>query len=507
MIKVRGTIIQGGLSIGPIRYLRREEEPRRRRGSGPAEELRRFEAARDRAIVELKRLRSRVAAHWGDSESIIFLVQSMMLDDEDYLRSIRAYIQDATTAEYAVSKVGKELVALFSSLDSTYMQARAADARDLSRRLASILAEQPDWADLRQDAAILMADELGPSETTLPDRGKLLGLVSRHGSPESHTAILAHAIGAPSLTDVPIDPAWNGRIAILDGDNGELIIDPDRRTLETFQPRVRRVLDDMARTGPKKPCRTRDGRIVRLSAMVSSSWEATDALAAGAGGVGLYDAKALYTGRRTTPSEEELFTEYQNTILAMRGRDVIFQIPDLATSGAGGWLEYYRLLAVQMRALLRAAARGPASAALAGPSDVVIYRARNLLERCRRELDSAGIPYGPVPLGAIIATPAAFLHAGKIADAAAFLMMDGHELFESTMREGVERLADYPAVLWMIRQIVAEAKRRNQRTVLLGDVVRYPQTIQALLDTGLDEFAVPLRGLAPLRRLIHRLER
>ena len=154
MIKVRGTAVQGGLSIGPIRYLRREAEPQRRRGSGTAEELRRFEVARDRAIVELRRLRRRVAAHWGDSESIIFLVQSMMLDDEDYLRSIRAYIQDAATAEYAVSEVGKELVALFSSLDSTYMQARAADARDLSRRLASILAEEPDWGDLRQDAAV-----------------------------------------------------------------------------------------------------------------------------------------------------------------------------------------------------------------------------------------------------------------------------------------------------------------------------------------------------------------
>ncbi|MBQ9348466.1 MAG: phosphoenolpyruvate--protein phosphotransferase [Oscillibacter sp.] len=507
MIKVRGTIIQGGLSIGPIRYLRREEEPRRRRGSGPAEELRRFEAARDRAIVELRRLTSRVAAHWGDSESIIFLVQSMMLDDEEYLRSIRAYIQDASSAEYAVSQAGKELVALFASLDSTYMQARAADARDLSRRLASILAEQPDWGDLRQNAAILMADELGPSETTIPDRGKLLGLVSHHGSPESHTAILAHAIGAPALTDVPVDPAWDGRIAILDGDNGELIVDPDRRTLAAFQPRVRRVLDDMARTGPKKPCRTRDGRIVRLTALVSSAWEATDALAQGAGGVGLYDAKALYTDRRTFPSEEELFTEYQNTILAMRGRPVTFQIPDLSMSRAAGRMEYYRLLHTQMRALLRASSRGPASAALAGPSDAAVYRARNILDRRRLELEAAGIRHGSVTMGAVIASPAAVLHAGKIADAVDFLMIDAHELVESTMQGGIERLADYPAVLWMIRQTVAEAKRRNMQTVLMGDVIRYPQTIQALLDTGIDELAVPLVGLVPLRRLISRLER
>lgn len=242
MIRFIGMSVQGGLCVGPIRYLHRSGISGEKRSRlSPREEQLRFESAKHRAISELKRLETRIAARLGSSEAAIFLFQSAMLEDSDYLDVIRSYISASATAEYAVEQTEKAVSEWFASLDSSYLRARAADVRDLSRRLKDILSEHPASRNTTHGyPSILVAEELSPSEAAPSDSEPLLGLVSRDGTRDSHTAILSHAIGIPSVIDIPVDSRWDGHTAILDGDNGILVIDPDEQALTAAQRAVRK---------------------------------------------------------------------------------------------------------------------------------------------------------------------------------------------------------------------------------------------------------------------------
>lgn len=505
MIRVQGEIVHKGLSIGPIRFLRPPRSGEfRRHGANPREERRRFEIARDRAIVELRRLQAKVAAHLGDSEALIFLVQSMMLEDEEYLRSIDTYIDEAATAEYAVAQAGAELVALFASLESSYMRARAADAVDLSRRLEGILSGKYDWLHLRQNASILVGEEITPSDAAMMDRGKLLGLVSQDGSPESHTAILAGSMGIPALTGVRVDPRWDGHTAILDGDSGCLIVDPNAETLRSFQPRVRHTLDTMVRKELSIPCHSLPGRTLSLTAVVRSSWEAADAYMEGAGGIGLYVPEHLFGDRKLPPDEEEQFTEYRETLYAMRGRPVTIQMmnyfgPHRELLLLPGW--HWSLLRTQIRAILRASAHGPVSIALPGAeSGRGVMTGRQLLNLCRRELKAEGVSCEPVSLGALVQSPSAVLHIDKLAEEADFLILSGHDLLRSTASG--DGAGDYPAVLWMIRRAAAAGRKHGCKIVLTGELDQYPHVLQTIVNAGIDEFAISAHALSTMRSFI-----
>lgn len=514
MIVVHGKAVQSGLSVGPIRFLSREEAQTRRQSPlTPGEELYRFEAAKERAIAELNRLQARVAAHVGESEAAIFRFQSMILEDGEYLKAIRTHIREAATAEYAVSEAGKVVVDFFSSMDDSYMRARAADAMDLSRRLEGILTGQADWREARQRSAILVSHDLTPSETALLDTGKLMGLVSRQGSPESHTTILARAIGVPALVGVEVDPAWEGHMAVLDGDEGTLIIDPDPETLRSAQARLWRVTDPKAWQELNLPCQTRDGRAVRLCASVASAWEAADAYARGASGIGLYYSQVLYLGRSIPPTEEEQLGEYRRVIQAMCGRLVTIRTLDL--EGEDGHrdlracLERPDLFRPQLRAILRASAHGPTAVAFPGVISVKeLRRARQVVDQCQQELDREGREYSPLQVGAVIQTPAAVRLAEELAQEVDFLSLDARELLQCTViGEGEAARPDYPALWWMLRRTADAGRRHRCRMTLCGDLEAYAQAIQPLLDLGVDEFSVPPGSLIYLRQLIQKLDK
>ena len=515
MFQIQGIVVQNGLSVGPIRVLRRDNPSGilRLNAVNPIEERFRFDVAKDRAVVELRRLRARVAAHLGDNESIIFLAQSMMLEDETYLKSIYRYIDQCNTAEYAVAEAGRELVALFASLDSSYMQARAADARDLSRRLEGILAEKTDWLHLRQNAAILASEDLTPSDTTLPDAGKLLGLVSHHGSVESHTAILAQAMGAPAMTGICVNPDWDGHIGILDADHATLIIDPDMEALHSIQSRVRLALDSMARRKPKRPCQLHKGKPFHVSAMVSSAWEANDAYEHGASGIGLYRTEFLFTKRNSPPVEEEQHVEYQRTVYAMRGRPVNICLVDFDACRdhllyRTGPLECAQLWRTQYRAVLRSAAYGPATVSIVLPeaaSAQEVYFQRQLLRQCETELKANGTPYKPVRIGVMIRNPRMVMRSDTLAAAADFLLVDGHKLLLESITAR-HQTADYPTLLWMFRHVMRTGKRHNRRVIVCGDFEQFPVAVQHLLDFGADELCVPPGSLIALRGMIQDMD-
>lgn len=509
MLKVAGVPMQGGLSIGPIHFLHRANNLKANRSSlSPREEMLRFEAAKDRAITELKRLEARIAAHLGSDEAAIFLFQSSMLEDEDYLDVIRSYINASATAEYAVEQTEKAVIGFFSSLDSSYLRARTTDAKDLSHRLTGILSDKADIGRLRQRPAILVADELTPSETALLDSGMLLGLVSRHGSTDSHTAILAHAIGVPAVYGVEVDPRWEGHIAILDGDHGTLVVDPDEAMIATARPHA--APDYELATPELMVARQMDGgRAMRLCAMIDSAWEAVDAYSIGAGGIAMYRTDVLHGGRATPPSEEEQLVEYRRTIEAMRGRPVAIQSLDVSSEGPLGALvhqERYQQLKTQLRAVLRASvsAEGPVAFVLSGvKTRADVRRCRQLIRQCQRELAAENNACRDLRVGTEIAAPAAVFIADSLSAESDLLILDGKALMQSTIYDRAEQgLPNYRSLGWMLRHALLAGHRHGCNVIMSGNLEQFPQAVVPLLNLGFDDLSVPISSLLPLYELL-----
>lgn len=502
MTRIEGVSVQGGLSIGPVRYLNRPALSSLPKSMlSPEEELRRFEAARERAFIELKRLYAQFSAHLGDNEAAIFLFQSMLLDDEDFLDMVYSCIRDSTTAEYAVAQAEKAAVLFFSGLDDSYMRTRAADARDLSRRLDRILTNRSRSAE--QAPAILVSEDLVPSDLAQLQR-TLLGLVSQRGSTESHTAILARAARVPCLTGISVDPSWEGRTAILDGDAGVLILDPDAETLRGAEHRLPSRPEAAGEI--ELPFPAIDDKPARLYASISSAWESEDACREGANGVA-YLTSVSHTDRSIPPSESEQYQELCDTLAAVKGRPAFFQTLDVGGIGHGTPLaplfrtEHHDMLKTQLRALLRASLRGPVSLAFMNVESVWdLQRAQQLLYVCRCELDSQKISYGTPHIGAILRSPAAILNSESIAESSDFLILDGDSLLRASVSEQRDAMPSYLLFGRMALQAVTSAHRFGRPLLLSGEEMQnYLQAVVPLLRLGLDGFVVPIHALTPIR--------
>ena len=535
MFTIQGKQVHPGIAIGPVTlYRRREPQSGRRSALTPTEEQARFRLAARHAAQQLRQLHQTSSCRLGEELAAIFLVQEAMLDDPDFLDAVDRHLQAGMTAEYAVTAAGEEGAALLEATGDPYLCARAADARDLSRRLVSILSGTYGNA-VRPTPGILLANDLCPSETVGLDPRCLLGVASSRGSSNSHSAILARALGIPSLTGIEIDPAWEGRLAILDGDNGILYLDPDEATLHAARQRQLQQqarLDALRSTVPG-PCATRDGRPVLLCANITSPQEAVSALEWGCQGIGLFRSEFLFLGRDSCPTEEEQFIAYQQTVLTMGGRPVTIRTldvgadkqapclklpqednPALGFRGIRYSLAHPELFRAQLRAILRASAYGPLSVMFPMVTSVEELRAaKALLEACRQELDAAGLPYGDLELGTMIETPAAAILADQLAAEVDFFSLGTNDLTQYLLaadrqNPALDGLYDphHPALKRLIRHTVEEGHRRGCRVGMCGELAADPAMTRWLLEAGLDELSVSPAALPGLREHIGNLE-
>ena len=464
----------------------------------------RFEEAKNRAFADLARMQARVAAHLGNDEAAIFLFQSSLLEDEDYLKTVYSYIIDSSTAEYAVEQAERVAAGFFASLDNSYLRSRSADITDVSRRLTGILSKQEDLGRLRQIPAILVAEELTPSETALLDSGILLGLVSRNSSPDSHLAILARSIGVPALIGMEVDPKWEGHMAILDADSGVLIVDPDEQTLSQVKPHRSFERAGLRTENLTIPRFAGGGGDIRLCAVIDSAWEAADAYAVGASAVAVYRTDFLFGERKTPPVEEEQFSEYRRTVEAMRNRPVVIQSVEVGPVSINGNLnrllhpERYDRLKTQLRAILRAAQGAQVSIALSGVhTGLDIRYGRQMLQTCRNELKAEGVDCGEPKLGVMADRPSEVFIADILAEKAEMIVLDGEALMQST-RVGRRDVPDYRVLGQMLRFAVAAAHRHDCQIIMMGDMESFPQAIHPLLKLGIDGLSVPVRSLRNL---------
>ena len=505
MTRVVGVPIQGGVSVGPIRLFNRAKKTLSQMSElSPSEELARFVSAKNRAAMDLKLLQAKVAAHLGSDEAAIFLFHSMLLEDEDYLETIYQHINDSTTAEYAVERAGQEVSDFFASLNDSYLQARAEDARDVSNRLDDILTDSaiPHYPE----PVIVASEELLPTVPALFARNNLLGLVSHYGSVDSHAAILARAAKIPALTGIEVNPVWDGHMAIIDGDNGVLTIDPDDDTLKSVSAKAPAKSGGASSpaSGRSLNLRAFDDDPVRLCATVSGPDEAVFAYREGADGIGLYRARS-----GNAPSEEDRFAEYRQTVSAMHGRPVVFQSLNVAqiaresTFGISHMKWGQGSLRSQFRAVLRAAADGPALIALSDISTAKdIPRCRKLLNRCKSELEDEGLSFHSIDLGAIIRSPCSVLSIDSISANTDFIALDGSALLHALANSSAEqRRPDFRVYAKMLQTAILSAHSHTQRIMLFGNLQHYLQTIVPLFRMGIDELSVPARYLSEVQRV------
>lgn len=536
MIRVNGKSIVKGIAIGRIiKFSKAENQVKRNKITDVEAETKRYEAANVKAAEQLDSLYQKALKEVGESGAAIFEVHSMMLSDDDYVDSVVNIIRtQEVNAEFAVATTGDNFSELFASMEDEYMKARAADIKDISERLIRILSGNAEGDNRMEEPVIIMAEDLAPSETVQLDKEKLLAFVTRLGSSNSHTAILARTMNIPALINVDISDEWNGRMAVVDGYDGALIIDPTEEVLAYMRGKQkedeenRRLLQDLK----GKENVTKDGHKINVYANIGNVSDVAYALSNDAGGIGLFRSEFLYLETKDYPTEEEQFKAYRTVAENMAGRKVIIRTLDI---GADKQVDYFHLdpednpamgfrairicltrpeiFKTQLRALLRASAFGNIS--IMFPMIISVDEVRqikSILEEVKADLKKQEISYHDVEIGIMIETPAAVMISGELAKEVDFFSIGTNDLTQYTLaidRQNPRLDAFYdphhPAVLEMIRQVIENGHKENCWVGICGELGADPELTKTFLEMGIDELSVSPSSILSLRKTIREI--
>lgn len=532
-----GKSILNGVAIGPLRVFRKEETTITVESSRtPAEEWARFEAACEQAKEQLGALFEKALDEVGEENAAIFEIHQMMLEDDDYLETIQNIIEaQGTTAEYATATTGENFSATFAAVDDAYMQARAADVKDISERVVNILSGRTRANLLGDDPVILVADDLNPSETVQLDKSKLLGFITRYGSSNSHTAILARTMNIPALIGVGFEADWNGKLAVLDGYNGCVYVEPTADLLSTMEAKRSEDLKQaVLLQGLKgKANATLDGKEINVYANIGSAADVGLVLQNDAGGIGLFRSEFIYLEASNFPSEAHQFAIYKRVVETLGGRKVIFRTLDIGADKQAPYFDLgkednpalgYRAIRIcltrrdifkqQLRAMLRASAYGTVS--IMFPMIISVRElldAKEILEECRAELQAEGVAMGEVEVGVMIETPAAVIMADELAEEVDFFSIGTNDLSQYTLaidrqNPKLDPFFDphHPAVLRMIRHTIEAGHRHNCWVGICGELGADLTLTDTFLRMGVDELSVSPSAVLPLRKYIRSLD-
>ena len=538
MIICSGKSVLNGVAIGKIYLYKKQEYVLEQTQVDDVEaEIARFEAAKEKATQELDALYQKALTEAGEEQAMIFDVHKMMLDDGDYLDSIRGMIRDEkVNAEYAVSATGDSFSAVFASMDDEYMKARSVDVLDISKRVVNVLAGIVEGGIASEVPVILLADDLSPSETVQLDKSKILAFVTKNGSANSHTAILARSMNIPALvkTDVALLEEYNGIQAVVDGIDGTFIINPDE---ETTQKMIRKKMDyEKERTELQKLIGkdnvTTDGRRINVYANIGNTQDVEKVLANDAGGIGLFRSEFIYLGRNDYPTEEEQFEIYKEVLSRMGGKKVIIRTLDI---GADKQVDYFELpkeenpamgyrairicldrvniFKTQLRAIYRASAFG--TAAILFPMIISvseIRRIKEIVEEVKAELTREGISFNRVELGIMVETPAAVMISEELAKEVEFFSIGTNDLTQYTLaidrqNQSLDNIYDshHPAVLRMIQMTIENGHKGGAWVGICGELGSDTTLTKTFIDMGIDELSVSPTYVLGLRKAIREI--
>ena len=533
---LEGKSVFSGIAIGKISILQKADTSvKRTKVENPEAEITRVQEAKEKAVEQLQKLYDKALREVGESGAAIFEVHQMMLDDEDYLDSIDNIIRtENVNAEYAVATTGDNFADMFAQMDDDYMKARAADVKDISDRLVRVLSGHDEGDMDAAEPSIIVAEDLAPSETVQMDKSKVLAFVTRKGSSNSHTAILARTMNIPALIEVDIKEEWNGKMAVVDGYTGTFYIDPDEETLKKMQEKkeedikARELLQELK----GKEDITVDGKHIKLYANIGGVKDVTSVLANDAAGIGLFRSEFLYLEADNYPDEEAQFQAYKTVAENMAGKKVIVRTLDI---GADKQVDYFNLdheenpamgyrairicldrrdiFRTQLRALLRASAYG--NIGIMYPMIISVDEVKEIkkiVESIKAELTEKGIEYGEVEQGIMIETPAAVMISDLLAEEVDFFSIGTNDLTQYTLaidrqNSKLDNIYDshHPAVLRMIQKTIENGHKAGCWVGICGELGADMTLTETFLKMGIDELSVSPTFVLPIRKLIREM--
>lgn len=518
---LEGKSVFGGIAIGRLSiYNKKENQVKREKITDVEAEITRFTDAKETAKEQLKGFYEKAVKEVGEVNAAIFEVHQMMLDDLDYVESITNMIRtQEVNAEFAVASTGDNFSKMFAAMDDDYMKERAADVKDISNRVISILQNAENGSVTGEEPVILLADDLAPSETVQLDKSKVLSFVTRHGSTNSHTAILARTMNIPALIGIDFSEDVNGKMGIVDGYTGKLYIEPDEEAMKKYEAKKaedenkKRLLLELK----GKENVTLDGKKINLYANIGGVADVANALSNDAGGIGLFRSEFLYLESEDYPTEEAQFAAYKTVAENMAGKKVIIRTLDI---GADKQVDYfhmekeenpamgYRAIRIcldrpeifktQLRAIYRASYYGTISIMFPMIISVKeVKRIKEIVAEVKAELTAEGIPFKDCELGIMIETPAAVMISDFLAEEVDFFSIGTNDLTQYTL--AIDRQnpkldsfydSHHEAILRMLQMVVDNGHKHGCWVGICGELGADTTLTSTFLKMGFDELSV-----------------
>lgn len=539
MLTIHGKSISGMVTIGPLRIFRHQPmDFVRTEIEKPETEVARFDSARNAAAVKMKEFYQEAISHVGLDNASIFKVYQQMMTDSEFVDAVKSIIRkQSVNAEYAVQQAEQNFTRIYEADPDDYVHGQIADLAEVARILLRTL-RQKQALFSPDEPCILYADDLTPSETIQMDTTKILGFVTKEGTPTSHTAILARALGVPAIvaTGTDVDATHDGKTAVIDGFSGVVYLEPTPAILSGMKEKQSQSihLKELLLQLKGLPSETIDGHRIEVAANVSSASDLSAVLKNDAEGIGLFRSEFIYMGRETLPSEEEQFNIYKLAIETMAGKRVIIRTLDIgADKEASAFhlpkednpalglrairisLKRPEIFKVQLRAILRASAYGKAAIMFPLITSVwEVWKAKEILTEVQMELDKKGIAYDKqMEIGIMIETPAAALISDKLAKEVDFFSIGTNDLSQYTLvvDRTSRNLTDFfnphhPAVLKLIQMTVENAHKAGIWVGMCGELGSDLSITETFLKMGVDEFSVAPYSVLPLRQQIRGID-
>lgn len=540
MITLEGKSVFGGVAIGKIQFYKRNEITiKRTRVEDVEAEVERFQNAKAKTLELLKGLYEKALEDVGEANAMIFEAHQLMLEDPDYVESIENIIRTQdVNAEYAIGATADNFAAIFEAMDDAYMQGRAADVRDVSERLLQALSSQNETVMVMDEPVIIAADDLVPSETVQLDKEKVLSFVTMYGSANSHTAILARTMNIPAVIGLgeALKEEYDGKVAIVDGVDGKVYIDPDEETMASMQKKQKKDQEqkELLNQLKGKENVTKSGQKVNVYANIGNLADVGAVLKNDAGGIGLFRSEFLYLESDIYPTEEQQFAVYKKVAETMAGKKVIIRTLDI---GADKQVDYFKLdkednpalgyrairicltrpeiFKTQLRALYRASAYGQISIMFPMIISVAeVKKIKEIVEEVKAELRTEGAAFREdVELGIMIETPAAVMVSRELAKEVDFFSVGTNDLTQYTLaidRQN-QKLEDFydshhPAVLAMIRMAAESAHAEGKWIGICGELGADVTLTETFLKMGIDELSVAPGMILKVRQKIREAE-
>ena len=500
-------------------------------------EQKRLKNAIKEVKASLEKMRKRAKSDIGDEEAKIFEIHLMLLEDEDLIEATEMEISKGKCAENAVSEASKKYSSMLMSLNDEYLSERAKDIRDIASQLINSLQGKKADEEIISTPYILVADDLTPSQTVMLDKNMILGFVTFYGTPSSHTAILARAMGIPALVSVgEIDISYDGEYCLLDSEKGELIVEPTENEIMLFkekqreESRIAKEHESYLKTLINKPAISKNGHRVLIYANIGSEKEAEGALLNGAEGIGLLRSEMMYLSLDRYPTEDELYYAYKEAITEMKGRRVVIRTLDI---GADKQIPYFDIpkeenpalgyrgvricldrtdaFKTQLRAILRASAFGKASIMLPMiVSENEVIKCRELIEECKNELFEENYAFdSKIEVGIMIETPASAIMSEILAKHVDFFSVGTNDLTQYTLavdrqNPKVAHIAEEnrEPILKLIEYASEQIHKNGGWIGICGELGADLSLTQKFVDMKIDELSVSSPYLLGIRKRV-----